>query len=648
MSVFSTGASGLGYVAKAGYSSWTSGKAFQGTYGSGEPRVGALFFAGLSSVDWADQVVSEVRLSLSFAAAGRNQGKSIDFYRGTKTGLWGTGSAMLGGFLGSVWTGSNAYNSTVTLYFNAASNAGIFEGLKSWLTGGLHTLAIYRNEGLHSSWNYSYNYLQISGASISVTYEPLGSKGTLSNESVLPDETVTLTIEPAALDGTLTHTVQWTFGEAASDVTSLAEGETEASFTVPYDWLYQIPDADSGEAACVLTTFVDGTETSSRSIPFTVSVPEEVFPTFTASVEPSGTTGGFYQYIGGAKLAFSGAESRYGAAITGYAVSGAEGVEIVLEEYVTPNFTESGAHEYTFTVTDSRGRTASQTLIAEVVAVADPVITAFSVQRYGVRVNDAGETVYEQNAGGDHVWITIAAQIDAAGGNNVPTATIDYGEADSGETVRIAVPWTSGGSYAVSDDRTLITATIGLNSAYGFTLIVADLHTSVTAYARVEKGEAVMHVGLYGVGHGGYSTATEDAPKSEFYHPAVFYGGTDGLMQYSSTEPMPTGKRWIDGKMIYAYGIPFGAIPNSSGVYTYTTKAPCSMADTVIQCVAYANENGAGVRPLPHLNLYNSNFNIHFQVDKGSDGYFNFLFITGSMANVGGGIAIIEFTRNDE
>lgn len=561
MSVFTAGASGLGFVKSASSSSWDGSGAMQGAYGSGSPRIGAMFFPNLGGVNWADQAVSMIQLTLTFGSAGRSAGKTVGLYRGTKTGLWGTGSAMLGAYLGDVWSGTPAYNSTKTITFSADSNPAAFAGLTDWLNGGLFALAVYRNESTGSGDSYSDNYLKITGASVSVTYEPLGSKGTLNAETAVPGDTLTLTVEPANLDGTITHAVQWSLGGAASDVQTLPEGVTEASFTVPESWLYQLPDAVSGAASCMLTTYQDGAEKSSRLIPFTVNVPENIVPAFSARAEPSGTSGGYWQHLGGAKLTISDAASFYGATVVSYEITGSEGVSSALAEITTPAFSESGEHVYAFTVTDSRGRTARQTVQIDVNALADPVITAFSVERYDEYVSDSGETVYEANPRGTRVWATIRAAIDPAGGNNVPTAFIETGGG------RISVPWTSGAAYETVNDRTLLTAEFSLNSVYEFTLTVSDLHTSVTAFSRVEKGTAIMDVEPDGVAFGGFSTATEGDPKDEFFRRTVFYGGADGLGLNFSETPELTGGTWFDGKPIwrvskYYPNVAFGGVGN--------------------------------------------------------------------------------------
>jgi hypothetical protein len=228
-------------------------------------------------------------------------------------------------------------------------------------------------------------------------------------------------------------------------------------------------------------------------------------------------------------------------------------------------FAESGTHTYTAVVTDSRGRTAERTLEIDVSPLAAPVISAFTVERYDAYVNDSGQTVYEANPRGTHVWVTVRASIDPAGGNNAPTAFIEA------NGTQIALPWTSGAAYETVNDRTLLSSEYDLSDAYGFTLTVSDRNSTVTAFSRVEKGTAIMDVEPDGVAFGGFSTATPDDPKDEFFRKAVFHGGVEGLGLNFSETPELTGGTWFDGRPIwrvckYYQNLPFGGVNNWTSV----------------------------------------------------------------------------------
>lgn len=530
MSTTTIRATGLGYVKGTSSSSWNSAGAYQGQYTGSKPRVGVMLFGGLLNTDWSNQIISEIRMTLTFAGAGTDGEKTISFYRGAKSSIDGTGQSMIGAKIGDVKTGGDAYKSTLTITFSASKNASAFAALAAWMQSmTTNTLTIYRNETTDSTW--SANYLMITAASMSVDSEPAGSGGALDRDEADAGEAVTLTITPIESDCTLTHAVEWTFGSYTSGLTDLADALT-ASFAFPLAWLDAIPDAEQGTAYCLLTTYEDGEEKAVRTIPLTLTVPDDIFPEFDVLIEPLGTTGSYYQYLGGAQISIIDPVTYYGATIASYSVKGAEDFTSDQQISQTPEFAESGEHAYTITVMDSRGRGYAIYSTIYVHALSAPQIDAFSVQRYAAKVDDSGETVYAENLSGGHVWFTIDATIDTAGGNNTPTAYILYGPAGQALSSRAEIPWTSGATCETTDDRTILTADIPLNSAYEFRLYVEDKHSVVSWPGRVEKSGAIMHFAGsgYGVSIGGFSGGTiadkrfDVAPEWSSHFPGGMYG----------------------------------------------------------------------------------------------------------------------------
>lgn len=545
MSMKTFAASQLGYVKKTTSSSWAGGAAYQGQYSGGSPRVGVMLFAGLLDVNWAEQAISKIELTLRFAGAGQGRDeKIITAYRGAKSSITGTGQSMIGSLIGSFGTNGTAYNSTRTITFSATSNADAFAGLVAWLQSmTTNALTIYRSET--TTGEYTANYLKITAASMDITYEVAGSGGRLDRSEADAGEEITLSITPLESDGTVTHAVEWTFGAESSGRIDLGSALTSA-FTFPLDWLTEIPNAESGTAYCRLTTYVDGVERATRAIPITLKVPANIVPDFDMLVIPNGTAGGYWQYLGGAKISVLDPVSYYGATIKSYSITGDEGANGTAAILVTPVFAQPGEHRYTFTVTDSRGRSASVASAIYVNALGSPQITAFSVQRYAAKIDDAGETVYAENLAGGHVWFTVDTSIDLAGGNNTPTAYILYGPA-GGKTQRIDIAWPAGSdSYETANDRTILTADIPLNSAYEFRLYVEDEVRSVSWTARVEKSTTVMHLAGtgYGVSIGGFSGGTMEDPRFEVapewssHFPGGIWDAGRRMDRVSQTQPM--------------------------------------------------------------------------------------------------------------
>ena len=529
MSTFSLTATGYGYVKFAQSDAWNTSGAYQGVYGTGTPpRVGAILFDGLRDVDWASQSISKITLAITWGRAGYVRKKIIGLNRGTKTAFVGTGADMMGARIGEFTSGGVANSGSTTNVFSAGSDPDVLAGLTGWLQESASPILVLYMPDESPYYDYSDNYAMVRSATITIEYEPAGSGGSLDRTEADAGETVTLTIQPLDADGTVAHRVAWSLGQAMSDTVDLGSALT-ASFEIPMEWLYEMPNACASEAKCLLTTLVDGVAQATRTLPFRVNAPDSVAPDFDIYAIPSGTVGGFYQYLGGAEVGAQSVETFYGAEIAKSVVTGSEGVSGADMSVITPVFQQSGAHSYTVTLTDTRGMSVTKSASVDVQALAEPRIDAFSVRRYSSFVDDSGETVYKDSLHGGKVRVTVDAVIDTAGGNNVPAAYILYESAAArADEIRIPIAWPGGAArLLLADDRAVITADVPLNSAYEFTLVVEDRHSRATMASRVEKSWTTLHLAGtgYGVAVGGYSPGTELQPEFRSYWPIY---GADG------------------------------------------------------------------------------------------------------------------------
>lgn len=536
----------LGFVRGLALSNWNSAGAYQGQYSGSAPRVGVMLFGGLHDVNWREQSISKIELTLTYSGAGKSAEKTLSLYRGAKSDIIGTGESMIGERIGDVKTNGTAYKSTRTITFSPNVNANAYIQLVAWMRSmTTNTLVIYRDEALDGS--YSPNYLQITAASMVVEYELAGSTGTLDKDSVDAGRPITLAIEPMESDGIVTHAVEWIFGTHTSGVQDLADG-LSASYSVPLSWLDQIPNAVKGTAYCRLHTYVDGKELSAQDIPYTLTAPFSAFPTASVQTTPLHTDGGYWQHIGAARIEVLNASGKYGATIKSIRVTGPEGVDSDQSVTDTPIFALSGIHRYTVVVTDSRGLSQRITPSITVNALSPPVIDAFSAARYGAKIGDDGEIIYAENLAGGHVWFNVQGSIDPADGNNAMSAYILYGPAGRTQRTRIDIPIQSGDwiLYRIND-RTILTAGIPLNSAYEFQLVVEDGYSSATWTVRVEKSSAIAH--FAGNGHGfmlgGFSGGSitdkrfDVSPEWTSHFPGGAYGYGDHRMDRAeTTEPL--------------------------------------------------------------------------------------------------------------
>ena len=154
MNTFTSTASKLGFVTSLSSSTWNTRGAYQGQYtGYSGSRVGGIVFSTLRNVVWLDQNISEIRLKLTYAAAGYNNAKNLGIYVGKKDTLSGTGASLLGSsgdrtVIGTtIPSNGNAYNGTRTITFNTTTNSTAFTNLKSFLQNGTtKTLVLYKDE----------------------------------------------------------------------------------------------------------------------------------------------------------------------------------------------------------------------------------------------------------------------------------------------------------------------------------------------------------------------------------------------------------------------------------------------------------------------------------------------------------------------
>lgn len=572
MSVFTVSATGLGFVRGGSGSNWELGAAYQGRYGAQGARVGVMTFSGLRQVRWSEQIIEQVRIRLTFGAAGSDAPKTISLYRGTRDVISGAGSTMIGGAIGSVGSNGDAYSNTTIITLNASTNATVFENFTAFLRDGeTGSLVVYRDEQ-PTSYDWSRNYLRITAAAIEITYEPAGSGGTLSHSSVNAGEQILLAVAPQADADTtkLTHSVEWRFG-ARSAIQSLGINAYSASFVIPVEWLTQIPDAPSGEAQCVLSTLEGGVVKATRTLTFTITAPDSSAPLFTPVIAPT-AHGGYYQYISGALISARNAAAQYGASIAAWSITSGEGLSSDAPSAAAPAFQTPGTKTFIIRATDSRGKTRSAAVSCTVVAVAKPAVQRFSVERYSVIEGD--ETTYEATDYGENVWVSVSAACDPIGGINSARAYILFGPSGSAMRTRVDLDVTDG-VIALDRDRTVLPAPVPAAEAYEFTLCITDLTGTVMGFASVGIGRCNVHFAGsgYGVGIGRFSTGTKSAPRFNVAYPTLLdealtvSGGLDapGVTTFSEGR-VPTGGRWIDGKPVYREMIPLGAVGATAAV----------------------------------------------------------------------------------
>lgn len=283
--------------------------------------------------------------------------------------------------------------------------------------------------------------------------------------------------------------------------------------------------------------------------------------------------------------------------------------------FVLPIFSTFGAGTWTLTVADSTGRTAITDGSFTVFAYSPPSISLFTVRRYSSYVDDQNVTQYVESDDGDHVWVNAAAVVTTIASLNGYTLTLKYKEHRELEYESVLVDsYSDGRTILREDDRTIVSGLVPPAEAYDFELVLTDWFGTTTSYSVVTKAEAIMHIGNYGVAFGGYSTATENDKKEEFYNPIVPYGGIvdpewtvleleNGFTTQDTSVYKPLSYRKI-GNHVFIRGHVFGTWTGTRKIICYLPYTPSYNHDVWARC---AGTNIAGLlfsAPEVSLSIY--------------------------------------------
>ena len=173
----------------------------------------------------------------------------------------------------------------------------------------------------------------------------------------------TITINRAS--SSFTHTLTYSFGDLTGTIATKTSS-TNISWTIPTTFYGQIPNAKSGKGTITCQTYNGSTLIGSKSTSFTATVSESASkPTLSPTVSDSNTTttaltgdsSKFIKYYSNASVATE-AQARNSATLKSQKITC--GAKSISSASGTINAVESGS--FTFSATDSRGYTTTQTL----------------------------------------------------------------------------------------------------------------------------------------------------------------------------------------------------------------------------------------------------------------------------------------------
>lgn len=284
-----------------------------------------------------------------------------------------------------------------------------------------------------------------------------------------------------------THTLTWRFGGRTG---TIAESSSSPSITwiPPLDLSSQIPNSKSGAGTLTCITYNGNTEIGRKSISFTLKVPSYIGPsinTFESSIVPVDIKDcGLYVKNHTAVKWDVTAYGSYGSTIKKCTISG-QNLSYTFTNTSTSytrtseTLTISGEKVYTVTVTDSRGRTASQTGRITIWDYNSPVITSANSFR-----SNADGTL---KVSGEYVTHKLTASFYTLQGNN--TIKIEVFNKESSN------PTYSKNSVIIkndSDDKTINysytypDSSFKADTKYDFKIVISDsIGQSSTVYTHV-------------------------------------------------------------------------------------------------------------------------------------------------------------------
>ena len=242
------------------------------------------------------------------------------------------------------------------------------------------------------------------------------------------------------------------------------------SFTPPLSWASQNTTGTSLTVTYTITTYTGDTSLGSNSYTKTCSIPSSVKPSVSISVSDamgySGTYGGWVQ--GKSKIAVSLTDSgSYGSTIKSRSTT-ADGSKYTSASFTTGAIKSSGTLTISATVTDSRGRTATDSESITVLSYSSPIISAISA----TRCNSDGSS----NSSGAYIKATFSGKVTALDNNNNAVYSLKYKKSVDTEYTSVTlsdyanVYTVTNGTYVFEAETTssyevVITATDNFSSA---------------------------------------------------------------------------------------------------------------------------------------------------------------------------------------
>jgi hypothetical protein len=389
--------------------------------------------------------------------------------------------------------------------YSGKASCGISNNSTLTLASGSTTVTHDADGTKNASFAFSFNFsgITFSGSALGkVSGSGTASLTTIPRASSISVPSFTMgaagTITISRASSSFTHTLTYKFGSASGNIVTKTDG-TSVSWTPDTETLAkQIPNATSGTGTITCTTYSGSTEIGTSTATFKATVPSDVVPSVTSITTSEATSGlakqfGAYVKNKSALNVTVKAKGIYGSTIKSYYTkilgTGYDGAS-----FKSNVLTSSGTVTIKTTVTDSRGRTATETATVEVLSYANPAISAFSVSRCDKDGNAADA--------GDYALVEYTYRVYKVGSKNKCAVTLEYkrNSKSTWETL-----WTDD-TYSATVSK-VTEEKISADYSWDFRLTVADYFTDATYTLTVSSAKVILDFKADGTGLGVGQTA---------------------------------------------------------------------------------------------------------------------------------------------
>lgn len=326
-----------------------------------------------------------------------------------------------------------------------------------------------------------------------------------AGSAVTAGNDLTVTITP--FNTAYAHTIQAALAGSSVSKT-LPAGTTSGTLTIPAAWANKIPNAASATLTVTAQAKSGNTNVGlAGSTTATMNVPAYA-PTFTKSYRADYSTtlgGNILQNRTKITGTITNADTSYGATIAAYTINGQQATLQGSAASLEFTVATAGAVSIPFVVTDSRGKTATQTQTLNVRAYDAPRITEAAAQRTTTPTT---------------VNVTVSGAFSSVGGGNALTVTAKLGTQTKTATI-------AGGSSDITTFTNTFTFTdISADSAFdGSVMAVDTVNTTSNTYALTLSAESVPF-DLYASGQGvAMGKVADTAGIFDCNYPATFRKG---------------------------------------------------------------------------------------------------------------------------